>query len=85
MSKKFNVSLGDEVFEKLDVFSKQKNLSRSAVISIAVQQYIEAQEKIPEVEKSLDKLGDLLPFLKPEIVSELKGRLEDVKLENGKD
>ncbi len=43
--KKYNVSLAPVVVEKLDVMMKEKGLSRSAVIALAVQNLWKAEHE----------------------------------------
>lgn len=40
---KINVSLSDELLEKADAYRKENYLTRSALISVALNQYINAQ------------------------------------------
>lgn len=54
--KRVNISLEENVLSRLDDFSKKSGLNRSALITVAVNQYIDAQEKIPTLQNELDKL-----------------------------
>ena len=71
MSKKFNVSFDDEVFERLEQFSKKVHVPRSALLSMSIQQYMDAREKIPTLMSQLDELATLMPVF--------KGGIESVK------
>jgi metal-responsive CopG/Arc/MetJ family transcriptional regulator len=64
MSKKFNVSLDDDVFQILDDYCGKVHMSRSAIISLSVQTYIDAQNKIPFLEEQLGELMSKLDDLK---------------------
>lgn len=54
--KRVNISLEENVLSRLDDFSKKSGLNRSALITVAVNSYIDAQEKIPTLQNELDKL-----------------------------
>lgn len=68
---KFNVSMDDELFNKFDEFSKNVHVNRSAIISMAVQQYMDAQQKIPTLLSQLDELATMMPVF--------RGGIEEVK------
>lgn len=75
---KFNVSMDDELFSKLESFSKDSHVNRSAIISMAIKQYIDAQEKIPTLMSQLDELATMMPVFKGGI-EEVKSAVEAVK------
>ena len=54
--KRVNISLEENVLSRLDDFSKRSGLNRSSLITVAVNSYIDAQEKIPTLQNELDKL-----------------------------
>lgn len=54
--KRVNISLEENVLSRLDDFSKKSGLNRSALITVAVNSYMDAQEKIPTLQNELDKL-----------------------------
>lgn len=53
---KFNISMKDDLFERFDKFSKDRHVNRSALVSIAVQQYMDAIEQLPVVQSQLEEL-----------------------------
>ncbi len=61
--KRINVSLDDNVLTRIDKFSKKAGLNRSALITIATTQYIEAQEQLPDVQSQLEELKRALSEL----------------------
>lgn len=82
MVKRVNVSFDEEVLGMIDDFSEQTHLSRSTVIQLACRDYIDAQKKIPSLEKKLTDIGNIVPFLKSYIDDELIRRLQDVQVQN---
>lgn len=76
---KFNVSMDDELFERFDSFSKKVHVSRSALIAMSIQQYMDAQEKIPNLMSSLDELSSMMPVFRGGI-EEVKTAIEKVKV-----
>lgn len=54
--KRVNISVEENFLSRLDDFSKRSGLNRSSLITVAVNQYIDAQEKIPTLQNELDKL-----------------------------
>lgn len=58
--KRINVSLDENVVERVDNFCKKKGVNRSALITIALDSYISAQEKLPELQSQLDELKKAL-------------------------
>lgn len=58
--KRINVSLDDKVLNRIDTFSKKVGLNRSALITVATTQYIEAQEQLPDVQEQLEELKKAL-------------------------
>lgn len=80
MMKKFMISMDESVFERLDDFSKKKHVNRSAVMTLAVQHYLDAQDKLPDVYRQVDQLSEFMPIFK-----KLRGMLEDVEFKSDKD
>ena len=78
MSKKFNVSFDEELFDRLEDFSNKKHVNRSAILAMAVQQYMDAQDKIPTLMTQLDELATLMPIFKGGI-GEIKDAVEKVQ------
>lgn len=61
--KRINVCLDDSVLARTDTFSKKSGLSRSALITVALSAYIDAQEAMPTVQAQLDDLKKALETL----------------------
>lgn len=61
--KRVNISLDDTVLSRADVFSKKSGLTRSSLITVALNTYIDAQEQLPEVQIQLDELKKALAEL----------------------
>lgn len=61
--KRVNISLEENVLSRMDEFSKRSGLNRSALITVAVNEYLYAQEKIPALQTELDKLKQALDDL----------------------
>lgn len=60
---KFNISMKDDLFERFEQFSKDRHVNRSALISIAIQQYMDAVEQLPVVQSQLDEMKNILSKL----------------------
>ena len=59
--KRINITLDDIVVKNADDFCKENNISRSALIGIALTDYIKAQRMLPDVKKEMEKqLNDLM-------------------------
>lgn len=60
-----NVSFEDNLLARTTAYAKKCGLSRSALVSIALHDYLEAKEKEPELLSLMDefekKLKELLP------------------------
>lgn len=61
--KRINVSLDDKVLNRIDTFSEKAGLNRSALITVATTQYIEAQEQLPDLQSQLEELKSTLAQL----------------------
>lgn len=66
MAKRVNITIDEELNNKMLVFMAKYHMSKSALIAVSVSQYMEAIEMLPEVrgkvaelEKQLEKLGDV--------------------------
>ena len=71
--KRINITLDDIVVKDADEFCKENNISRSALIGIALTDYIKAQKMLPEVKQEMEKqLNDLM--------IELNEKFEKMKL-----
>lgn len=72
---KIQMSLNDDLVKRVDKFAKENYLSRSAVVSISLNQYLNANEMttaIREMALSMRKIADT-----GEIDEETKKQLED--------
>lgn len=58
-SKKLNITLQDELVERMDAFTKRNSMTRSGLIATAVAQYLNAIEAMPNVNKVLALMGSL--------------------------
>lgn len=76
---KFNVSMDDELFERFDNYSKKVHVNRSALIAMSIQQYMDAQEKIPTLMSQLDELATMMPVFRGGI-EEVKSAVEKVSI-----
>lgn len=63
MSKKLNISLSDAVVERLNNFAEKKGVSKSSVIAMSLNTYIDAQEQLPVVASQLDELSRMVKDL----------------------
>lgn len=54
------ISIDDDVLEKIDAFAKQSALSRSAFLSMAAVDYIAAKEKAPLITSAFSSMAALL-------------------------
>ncbi len=79
MSTKFNVSFDEDVFNRFEEFSNKMGINRSALLSIAIQQYMDAQEKIEPLKSQFDELSEMMPILK-DFCEKMKGDLDEVKV-----
>lgn len=63
--KRYNITMADDLCDKLDNFIKDNHTNRSNVISVAVSQYINAMEALPTLQSQLLDLSKQLETLKP--------------------
>ena len=61
--KRFNISMEDEYLARIDAFCKSKGLSRSALLTMSSMSYIQAQEKMPELQAQIDELKEAMEKL----------------------
>lgn len=54
------ISIENDVLEKIDAFAKQSALSRSAFLSMAAVDYIAAKEKAPLITSAFSSMAALL-------------------------
>jgi metal-responsive CopG/Arc/MetJ family transcriptional regulator len=57
---KTNISMQDDLYDRVNEFCKRRHMSRSGLISQAVQQYMDAVEQIPSLQSQLDELKNVL-------------------------
>ena len=75
-AKKINVTLPEEFLLRMDTYATDKGLTRSGLIYVAVKQYLDAQELMPDVTEALrafSKLADVaanMSMSKEEIMKE---------------
>lgn len=65
MQKRCNVTIDEKTLNRLDLFADMNGLTRSSVISIAVNQYIGAMEQLPSLQAQLSEMQILLKDLQP--------------------
>lgn len=56
MKRRINISLDDVVDDKMNDFCKRKGMTKSRLIAIACEEYIKAQDQIPQVTDQLREL-----------------------------
>lgn len=56
-SKKINITLQEELLERVDKYAGENALSRSGLIALAVSQYLNAVEAMPSVNKILASMA----------------------------
>ena len=61
MVKRINISLDEDALQKIDDFCDSRHMTRSALIQLSCGQYIESQEKIPNLLNQLKELKKLAP------------------------
>lgn len=71
--KRINITLDDLVVKNADDFCKENNISRSALIGIALSDYIKAQKMLPEMKEEMEKQLSVL-------MQEMNEKLESMKL-----
>lgn len=59
-SKRVNITLQDALLSRVDQEAKEKSLSRSGVISVALSSYFTAQDSIPSLNKVLDSMASVM-------------------------
>ena len=62
--KRVNISLEENMLSRMDEFSKKSGLNRSALVTVAVSTYMDAQEKLPSLQKEMEKLSLAIEDLK---------------------
>lgn len=59
-SKRLNITLKPDLLERMDNYVAENGMSRSALISIAVNQYLNAVQAMPSVQKIFSGLADIV-------------------------
>lgn len=72
--KRVNLSIDDIVLDRIDKFCETHHISRSKLMSLAVSDYITAQEQLPNLAKDLKSQLD-------ELEKSLMMKLNEMKLE----
>jgi len=61
--RKLNLSIDENVADRIEIYAKKFGLSKSSFVTVACKEYIDAQDKIPDlreqIENMLKKLEDL--------------------------
>lgn len=57
MTKKINITLRDDLLERMDSYSQNNAMTRSGLIALAVTQYLNAVEAMPSVNKLLASMA----------------------------
>jgi len=57
---KFMISMDDELFERVNDFAKSRHISRSALMTLSVTQYMDAIEALPGIKGQIDDLRKVL-------------------------
>lgn len=65
MQKRCNVTIDEKTLSRLDLFADMNGMTRSSVITIAVNQYIGAMEQMPTLQNQLAELQTLIRELQP--------------------
>lgn len=59
-SMRLNVTIKSDIVKRMDAYAKDNGMSRSALISIAVSQYLNAVEAMPSVQKLLAGMSEIV-------------------------
>lgn len=58
--KKFQISMDETLFKKVDEYAKNAGLSRSGFLSLAASDYISAKEKAPKISEAFLEMAKLI-------------------------
>lgn len=58
-SKKINITVPDTLLEKVDAYAEKNAMTRSGLIQLAMSQYIQAQEMMPNLNNAFALMGSL--------------------------
>lgn len=70
----FSITMSEELIDRLDEESERMNISRSALVTIAVNTYFEQRKMIKEMPDTLKNMSGVLRDLK-----EVMDKAEDLK------
>ena len=81
-SKKINVTIRDDLLDRMDGYADDNGMTRSGLIAIAVTQYLNAVEAMPSVNKLLNAMAAVSDgVLKGEMPpSEARARLDAIQV-----
>lgn len=65
MQKRVNVTIDEKTLARIDLFADMNGMTRSAVLSIAANQYIGAMEQLPTLQSQLAELQTLIRDIQP--------------------
>ena len=57
--RKIQISIQEDVLERVDAFAKRNGMSRSGLLQLGASQYITAQEAMPSVNRAFALMGSL--------------------------
>lgn len=58
-SRKINVTIQDDILQRVDTFAKSRGISRSAVLQLGADMYIKSQESMPALNNVFALMGSL--------------------------
>lgn len=64
MKRRINISLDEIIDDKMNDFCKRRGMTKSRLIAIACDEYIKAQDQIPQVTEQLKELIEQIEKLK---------------------
>ena len=78
-TRKINSTLPSDLIDRMDAYGKKSGLTRSGLIFVAVKQYLDAQEIMPDVNEALQtlsKIADVAMEMSREDLTKQVGELE---------
>ena len=83
-TRKLNSTLPADLVERMDAYREKSGLSRSGIITVAVKQYLDAQELLPDVTDALRMFSKLMDSAVRGEASEaditkLEGRMDEIE------
>ena len=67
MQKRLNISLDEDVIVRADAFADKMGITRSALITVALNEYIDAKNKEPEVSAAVAEFYEKLKSIVPDL------------------